>query len=472
MAITSAGIGSNLDVEGIVTKLMSVEQRPLTALSTKEAGYQAKISALGSLKGALSALQSAASALIPDTGSSAFDKFSVFTATSTHTEVVTANASSSAVAGTYSLEVTQLAQQHRIATATGASSPFDSSNQLIGEGGTLTITLNTPGESNPTKTTALSIADGATPETIRDAVNAAKAGVSATVINGVNGKQLVLVSDTPGSDQAIKLSGIAELSYDGAGGDADEFTELQAAQGAAFKLNGVTVTTSTNTVTTAIDGITLSLIDKSEVGKPATITVARENSSLTAGINALVKAYNDFNTTANSLGSYNTTTKVAGLLNGDSTLRAAQSILRSAISNAPAGLTDASMQRLSDIGVSMQKDGSLAVNSTKLTAAINSNLTGVADLVAAYGNKFKTATDGLIGTSGSITTRTEGIQTSIKGLGKQSEAIVLRLKNIEARYRKQFTDLDVMMSNMNQTSTYLTQQLANLPKSGSISNSN
>ncbi|MBL0207798.1 MAG: flagellar filament capping protein FliD [Propionivibrio sp.] len=463
MAITSTGIGSNLDVEGIITKLMAIEQKPLTALSTKEAGFQAKISALGSLKGTLSALQGAASALIPDTGSSAFDKFSVFNTTIADTNIASATTASSAVAGTYSLEVTQLAQQHRIATKTGVGNPFDSSNKLVGGGGTLTITLDTLGESSPTKTTALNIADGATPEGIRDAINAAKAGVSATVINGTAGKQLVLVSDTVGSDQNITLSGIAGLSYDGPGGNTDQFTELQAAQGSKFKLNGIEISANSNTISTAIDGITLNLLKKSETDVATTLTVSRDNSSLEAGVNALVKAYNDFNTTANSLGSYNATTKVAGTLNGDSTLRAAQSILRSAVGNALAGLTDATLKRLSDIGVSMQKDGSLAVNSTKLSAAIKTNLTGVANLVAAYGSIFKTATDGLVGTNGSITTRTAGINTSIKGLGKQSEAIVTRLALIEARYRKQFTALDVAVGQLKQTSDYLTQQLANLP---------
>ena len=92
--------------------------------------------------------------------------------------------------------MTQLAQQHRIATATGVSSPFDVNNKLLGGGGILTITLDTQGESSPTKTTSLNIADGATPEAIRDAINTAKAGVSATVVNGTAGKQLVLVSDS------------------------------------------------------------------------------------------------------------------------------------------------------------------------------------------------------------------------------------------------------------------------------------
>lgn len=462
MAITSSGIGSGLDVDGIIKSLMSLEQKPLTALSTKEAVYQAKISALGSLKGALSALQTAASALIPATGSTALEKFSIFKTTVADSAIASATTTASAVAGTYSLEVTQLAQQHRIATATGSGSPFDADNKLIGEGGTLTISLDTAGGSAPNKTTALSIAAGATQEQIRDAINAASAGVSATVVNGVNGKQLVLVSNEEGSDKVIKLSGVVGLSY-GVTEDTDEFSELQPAQGSAFKLNGIAVTASNNTVTTAIDGIALTLSKKSEADVATTVTVTRDTSSLTAGVEAFVKAYNEFNKTATSLGSYNVSTKVAGTLNGDSTLRSAQSIVRSALGNVPSEVSGAVLQRLSDIGVSLQKDGALVVDANKLKKAISGDLSGVASLVSAYGSVFKAATDSLIDAKGTIVSRTEGLNASIKGLGKQSEAVVLRLQEIEARYRKQFTALDVAMAQMNKTSSYLTTQLANLP---------
>jgi flagellar hook-associated protein 2 len=464
MGLTSSGIGSGLDIEGIVTKLMAVEQRPLTALKTKEAGYQAKISALGTLKGALSALQTAVSALVPASGITPVQKFSIFNTTVADTAIASATATSSAVAGTYSLEVTQLAQQHRIATSTGVASPFGADNKLLGEGGTLTISLGTAGGSTPTKTTALVIDKGATPEAIRDAINSAKAGVSATVINGVNGKQLVLDGNSPGSDQSITLSGIDGLSY-GVAGNTDEFTQLQPAQGSAFKLNGIAITASSNTVTTAIDGIALTLTKVSETNKPTSVAVTRDTSSLTAGVNAFVKAYNEFNATATSQGSYNTTTKVAGTLNGDSTLRTTQSIMRSLLGNVPSELSGATFQHLSDIGVSVQKNGSLAVDSTKLTAAISSDLPAVANLVSAFGRAFKTATEGLTSNSSSsaIASRTEGMQSAIKGLGKQSVAIVSRLNEIEKRYRKEFTNLDVMMAAMGKTSDYLKQQLANLP---------
>jgi flagellar hook-associated protein 2 len=470
MAITSTGIGSGLDVDGIVSQLMALEQRPLTALATKEAAYQAKISALGTLKGALSALQSAASSLVPATGTSALAKFSTFKSSVADSSIASATTTSSAVAGSYSLEVTQLAQQHRIATSTAAT-PFSGTDGTLTTGGTLTIRVDTqPPSATPTKSTAVTIANGATPEAVRDAINGANAGVSATVINGTAGKQLVLVSDTPGSSQFISLSGVSALAYDPGATAApltDAFTQMQAARGSLFKINDIEVAGDTNTVTTAIDGITLNLVKESATGVKTTLIVTRDTSSLTAGVNAFVKAFNDVNSSISSLGSYNATTKVAGTLNGDSTLRSAQSVMRSLTSNVPSALSGASFQRLSDIGVSLQKDGTFTVDSSKLSKAIASDITGVANLVSAYGTAASTAAIALTGTSGLIASRTEGFSTSIKALGKQSEAIVSRLRTIEARYRKQFTALDVMMANMSKTSVFLSQQLANLPSASS-----
>ena len=466
MALASSGI----DVSSIVSQLMTLEQRPLTVLAQKEAGFQARISALGSLKGVISSLQTAAGNLVPVSGTTATQKFSVFKTTVGDATIASATSSSSAVAGSYSLEVTQLAKQHGIMTATGAATPFSGIGGTLTTGGTLTIRLDTQaGSATPSKTTNVSIADGATPEAIRDAINQASAGISALVINGVDGKQLILTGDTAGSNQFIKLSGVAGLAYDPNATPVpatDPFVQSQSAQGSSFKLNGIAVTATTNSVTTAIDGITLSLLKGPEAPATSlstTVTISKDNSSLTTGINALVKALNDFNSTASSLGSYNATTKVAGALNGESTLRSAQNAFRTLLGKVPSELAGASLQRLSDIGVSLQKDGKLAVDATKLSAAVASDFTGVANLVAAYGSGFKAAADGLVGTSGLISARSDGLSASIKSLGKQSEAISARLTQIETRYRAQFTSLDVLLTGMSTTSDYLTQQLANLP---------
>lgn len=468
MALSSPGIGSNLDVNSIVSQLMQIEQRPLTVLASKEAGFQQKISALGSLKGAISGLQTAGSNLVPASGTTAAAKFTVFNTSVADTTIASATASTGAVPGTYSLEVTQLAQQHQLATSTTVT-PFSGVGGTLVTGGTLTITLDTQaGSGSPSKTTDVTIADGSTPEAVRDAINAANAGVSATVVNGTAGKQLVLVGDTPGDNQFIKLSGVAALAYDPSAVPApltDAFVQSQAAQGSTFKLNGISVTASSNTVSTAIEGITLTLA-KTNIGSPTKLIVTRDTSSLSAGVTAFVKAFNDFSKTAVSLGRYDAATKQGGPLIGDSTLRSIQNTFRNLAGNIPSELSGASLQRLSDIGVTMQKDGTLVVDSAKLSTAISSNFTGVANLVSAYGGAFKTAADGMVGTDGLIAARTVGLNASIKSLGKQSEAIQQRLILTEARYRKQFSSLDTLIASMTTTSNFLSQQLANLPGAG------
>ena len=453
MAITSSGIGSNLDIDGIIKQLMTLEKRPLTALDSKEAGFLAKISALGSLKGVISSVQTAAGAMVPPSGTTPFDQFNAYRASVADSNIASVTTDSKAVAGSYRLEVTQLAQEHRLATKVGDDSPFDAEGKLKGSGGTLSISLGTKGLPAE-KTTTVNIAAGSTAEQVRDAINAARAGVSATVINGVNGKQLALVGDAAGSDQSISLSGIAELAVE----------DSQPAQGSLFKLNGIEVSGKTNTVNTAIDGITLTLLKKSEVGVSTTVSVNSDTSALSGAIDGFVKAYNDFNTQAGSLGGYNASTKVAGALNGDSGLRMAQSVLSNALGNPPAELVGKPLQHLSEIGVELQKDGSLQVDRAKLNKAIKDNVEGVANLVSAYGKSFKVATDRLIGSSGILAAQTEGYDTTIKSFDRQREAINTRMVSIEARYRKQFTALDTMMASMTQTSNYLTTQLANLNK--------
>ncbi|MCM8612558.1 flagellar filament capping protein FliD [Accumulibacter sp.] len=469
MAISSPGLGSNLDVNTIVSQLMALEQRPLTALAKKEAGFQAKISALGSLQSAVAALQTAAGNLVPATGSTALQKFSLLRTALSDTTIAAASASSSAVAGTYRIEVTRLASQHVIASATGAASPFSGAGTTLPTGGTLTISLDSAGGSSPHKSTAITIADGATPENVRDAINSASAGVAAVVINGTAGKQLVLTSDAAGSNQIITLAGVAGLAYDPNATPVpatDPFAQTQAAQGSAFKLNGIAVEASSNTVTTALDGVTLNLLKGPELPATSvstTLTISRDTTSISSGVNALVKAFNEFHTTASSLGSYDAASKRAGALNGDSTLRTAQESVRAALGKVPSELASASLQRLTDIGVTLQKDGKLSIDSTKLGKAIGDDLAGVANLVSAYGKAFRTATEGLTGSGGLIAARSEGLSASIKGLGQQSEIISARLTQIEARYRKQFTALDTLMAGMTKTSSFLQQQLANLP---------
>ena len=219
MAISSAGLGSNLDVNGIISQLMALEQAPLTALAKKEAALQAKISALGSLKGALSAVQTAASALIPPAGTTALQKFSVYRTAVADTAIASASASSTAIAGTYSLEVTALAQAQRLVSQ--QSGAYTSSTSPLASQGTLRLASGSTATGSFVETSAKDIdftAAGKTLGDLRDAINSANLGVSATIITttnaGVSRAQLILSGNTPGQSNVFKLSGLDGFNFD------------------------------------------------------------------------------------------------------------------------------------------------------------------------------------------------------------------------------------------------------------------
>lgn len=460
-SISSPGIGSGLDVNGIVTKLMQVESQPLTDLQTKEASYQAKLSAFGSLKGALSTLQNAAQTL---------QNASTFTGNSasvSDSSVLSAAATSSAAPGSYSISVTQLAKFNAVRSNVNYAATTDTFNT-----GTLSIALGGG--------TAVNVTIDSTNNTlagIRDAINGANAGVTASVINDGTTNRLVLTSKTSGSAGAINVA----VTDSGAGGThalsdlaSANLVTTQTADDANLTINGLAITRSSNTISDAIAGLTLNLT-KGTLASPgnATITVTKDTGAVTSAVNAFVKAYNDAINGIKQLTAYDAANKKASVLTGDSTARSIQSQLSGLVFASVSGVAGG-ISRLSDLGLSVQRDGTLLVDSAKLSAAVSDPNKDVAALFTqtTAGNqgiavRFNTLIDGLIGTSGLISSRTDGINSSIKGLQKQADALNTRLTAIEARYRAQFTQLDTLISSMNQTSTYLTQQLANLPGSGS-----
>ena len=149
----------------------------------------------------------------------------------------------------------------------------------------------------------------------------------------------------------------------------------------------------------------------------------------------------------------------AGALNGDSTLRTAQSQVRGVLSSVPNALAGAAYRSLGDIGITLDKTGALSIDNAKLQKAIDNNFTAVANVVGTYSSSFKTVTDNLLGVTGSIATRTSGINSMVASLDKQRDALSVRLTAIEKQYRAQFTALDSAVASMQSTSSYLTQQL-------------
>lgn len=457
MALTANGIGSGLDINGLVSQLMSLEQRPLTALAGKEASFQAKLSAFGQLKSVVSAIQTAADAL---------KDAATFSATKTTVGVdaaFTASSSTAAAAGSYAVEVSQLAKVQRVATS--------STVELVPAAGDLTIELGSVVggifTADPARTKTLSFAGGSI-EDLRDAINSGDLGIKASVINNGTVKQLVLTGATTGAEQAFKLGGTTGLSFnpETPGIDSDPAYQVQAAQDARLTVDGIAISRSSNTVTDALEGVTLTLT-KENPGVTGSLVVASDRSGARTAIDAFVKAYNDANKTIKDLTAFNPETRRASTLTGDSTARAIQGQMRSLVGNALSGLGETS--RLSDIGISFKADGSLEVVSNKLDAALDDPARGVAAFftgsegVKGFAETVSAALDGYISSTGLIAGRTDGMNSSVKLIGKQREALTLRLTQIESRYRAQFSALDAMVASMTQTSNFLAQQLANLP---------
>ncbi|MGE5523031.1 MAG: flagellar filament capping protein FliD [Rhodospirillaceae bacterium] len=428
MAISSPGIGSGLDINGIVTQLMNVEKQSVTKLDTKEATLQARISAYGSLKSALASFQSAASALA---GSA---KFTSSKATVTDTTVLSAGGGASAVPGSYSVEVTALAQAHKI-----KSTAFAGTAATVGTG-TLTIafgTYDSIGNTftvNPDKPATSITIDSSKSSLagIRDTINAANAGVTASIVNDGTGNRLVLSSNATGAANSIKVTvtadgdanntdnaGLSQLAYDptAATGSGKNMTQTVAAVNAAVVIDGMTVSKASNTIDDAIEGVTLNLV-KTNVDEPVTLTIARDTAGARAGIETFVKAYNDLNKTITDLSKYDAANKRASVLTGDATLRTVQSRLRAVLS-APLDSAGGGYTRLSEIGVTFQKDGTLALDTGKLDAALKDTTKDVSTLFAAVGKP----TDSLLTFAGSSReTRDGSYAVNITQLGTQGKA--------------------------------------------------
>jgi flagellar hook-associated protein 2 len=451
MAISSAGIGTGLDVASIISKLVAVESQPITLLNTRQQAYKDQLSAYGRILSAASSLQTAAGKL-----DSTAD-FQGYTATVADTDYASATASSYAAAGSYALRVEQLAQANKLlSTADPAVAAGTltielgdiSSGSFVAKSGTSPIAINFT---------------GSTLEELRSAINSASAGVSATIVNGSGGKQLVLTSSVTGAENTIRLTGATGLSgftYDPITPSA-AFTEKAAAQDAEAYIDGVLVTSSTNTLAEAMTGVSITLKKVHDPLEATTLTIGSDTAGMTTRAKDFVKSWNDLNTLFKSLTKYDPTASKASTLSGDRTVSGMEAQLRSVLFSSP-GSASATYPRLSDLGITLETDGSLKLDETKFGTALSSNLTDATATMTAFGAAFKTLADNLVGTDGAITSKTTSLNSTIKSMDTRREVLQRQVDAIEKRYRAQFTALDAMMGRMQTQSSYLSQQLSRL----------
>jgi len=409
MPITATGIGSGLDVESLVSQLILADIQPAeTRLNRDEAKYQAELTSYGSVKSVLSQFQSAVAS------ASSASQYNGKLSESSLSDTVTATATSSAALGDFSVEVTGLAKAQSLASGT-----FSSTTDVVGTG-TLTISVGTvvydsvansvTGFTQKPDTTPVSIVIDSNNNTltgVRDALNAADAGLNASVVNDGSAYRLVIQSVSTGAGNAISVSvadtgdgnstdnaGLSQLAFDET---ASHVLQTGAAADAAFKINGLDITSTSNTVTDAVEGLTFSL--KKVTSSPVIISVREDAASARAGIEGLISAFNSFNTVINNLTAYNPATSSGSVLTGDATLRNIASNVRASLNAAVAG-SGGAYSTLAELGVSTNViDGSLSLDTAKFDAILKSDAADVAKVLAAFGTpsnanvKFVSATD-------------------------------------------------------------------------------
>lgn len=388
MPIQSTGIGSGLDINALITQLMTVERQPEALLDRKTASYKAQLSAYGTLSSTLATLQTSAQSL------ASLPKLRALSASVADASLANASASTGAVAGSYALEVQALAQSQKLSSAA-----FSTTASSVGTG-TLTFEFGSYAGGafviNPDKSSA-SITIGAGQDSlaaVRDAINGASMGATASIVNDGAGQRLVLTSTSTGAASALRVSvndddgfdadnaGLSRLAYDASSGGTTNLTEAAAARDAKILIDGITVTRPSNTVSDAIEGVTISLL-KAATGTSTTLNVSRNVDAAVTAVTTFVQSYNNATSSLRTLSSYNADTKTGAVLQGDSTLIGVQSRLRAVLGAAVANA--GGYATLSELGIAFQRDGTLLADSTKLRATLNNPVKDAATVFAAVG---------------------------------------------------------------------------------------
>ncbi|MDT8407527.1 MAG: flagellar filament capping protein FliD [Methylococcales bacterium] len=393
MAISALGLGSGIDIRSIVDGLVAAEREPQEFLLTRqETNLQAKISAFGTFKSAVSDFRASLSGLRQQS------QFQTLQATSSHPDSISISASSNADVGQFSAESKQLAKAQSLASA-----GFADANAVVGSGtltirfGTSTFDANTGAmtdfSQNGAKGTLTLNLDSSnnTLTGLRDAINDADAGVNATIVNDGTAFRLVLTSSETGAQNSMEINAddpsLAGLEFN-TGNQA--LSQTQSAQNAILSINGLDISNSTNTFDQAIKGLSITL-NKADVGVPVQLGVARNSSGATSALETFVEKFNELNDTVKSLTAFNPATGTASTLLGDPTVRSGVNQIRSTLSQVVPGLANARFRTLADLGLRTQADGGLSFDTSKFNAAMAEDADNVAAIFSSLGRPDNSA---------------------------------------------------------------------------------
>ena len=470
--LSSAGIGSGLDVNTIVTQLMAIERTPIRQLQTQATTLQTKLSAYGQVQSAAAAMRDAAAKL------TTASTYGGTTASSSDSSSVSVSASTGAAAGVIGITVSKLATSQSV-----ASQAQPTSASTIGQG-SLTIELGTWNADQSaftakTGATAVTISIGSGEDSlaqIRDKVNSANAGVSASIVTDASGARLVMRSTATGESNGFRVSaaessgspGLSTLAFDPSAG-VNSMTQTQAAGNANAMIDGLAIVSESNTLDSAVTGLTISL--NKTTTSAVNLNIASDTTSIKKAVTDFATAYNSLSTLLRDQTKYDSSTKTAGTLQGDSAAVALQSQLR----NITMGSTTlgGSLSRMSDLGLDPGSNGLITINSTKLDAAVGKpadlkNFFMATDLTtpsnSGLAQQLRSFGDLVLGTDGSITTRQTGLQSRITDNTDRQSSMETRVALTEKRLRARYTALDTQMASLTSLSSYVTQQIAAMNK--------
>ncbi|NHB92904.1 flagellar filament capping protein FliD [Photorhabdus cinerea] len=465
-SISSLGAGSGMDLGSILDKLQAAEQKRLVPLTQQQTSYKGKLTAFGTLKGSLEKLETASESL------KKFDKLNTTTASEKHDAFV-ASTDSKASPGNYSIEVKQLAQAQSLQTEE-VSNIKEYLGETLGEGKTRTITITQPGEKKPMK---IELTDGQTSIIeIRDAINKQEGNVNASIIKAKDGENyLVLTAKKAGTESVMTITVegdnklIEFLNYPGT---KSKLTQTVEAKNAKLTVNNIEIERQTNHITDAPEGVKLDLKktteDKDKLGehKPEILVISRDIEPMKEAIKNWVDAYNELQTTFDSLTKFKPVkqgeepSKDNGALLGDSTLRGIQNQLRGQIFSSQAAND---IPTLNKLGIKQKPDGKLEIDNEKLEKNLKEKPANVKAFFMGDGKKtgFATQTHKLLkdalDSQGTLVTATDGINKRLKNLEKQVDRTKENINETIERYKRQFSQLDKMVSSLGKTGSFLSQ---------------
>lgn len=464
---TVSGVGSGtLDVTTIVSQLMTVERTPIDRLNKKSASYQTQLSVFGSVRSSVSNFQSAVQKL---KGNGGFQAFKVNVG---DTSVLTASASTTATAGNYNIEVASLAQSQQLiamgqvsstaAIGSGASTTLSFDFGTI-SGGTLDTQTgkysgaNFADNGGGVKTVTIDSSNN-TLEGIRNAINSANIGVNATIVNDGSGTPYRLtLSSATGVTNSMRISVSGDsaindlLSNNPAG--TQNLSQTVLAQNANLKVNGIAITKTSNTITDAIQGLTLNL--NKVTTTPTSVNVVKDTSAISTAANNFVSTYNEMVNSLKSMTAYKTATTSGGTLAGDPAVRQMLGELREIVNGSVSGGLYAT---LADVGINNKPGVGLVIDPAKFDAAVSNNLTELSNLftsASGYATKFDAWAKSTLNVT--INSRTSNISNAISDISKQVDVLEVRMDSIKKRYTAQFSNLNSVLAQMSSQMSYVTK---------------